>query len=169
MPCCIKSLQSRVWPKAERVPIRHVKPHGALYNMAARDPGLAAAIVRAVAAFDRSLFLFAPPDSALSRAGHAGGLRVALEGFADRAYDRSGQLVSRQVGGALLEDDEIAVRQALRLAVDGEVVSLDGVVVPMRVDTICVHGDTPGAARRARRIRAALEAAGLTVSAPGPG
>ena len=146
--------------------MRHVKPHGALYNMAARNEALAAAVVRAIVAFNPALTLFAPPDSALAKAGAAAGLRVAREGFADRAYDGSGRLVSRSVPGAVFEDDDAVASQAVQIAVRGEVVSLDGSRVPMRADTICVHGDAPGAARRAARVRSALEAAGVVVAAP---
>jgi UPF0271 protein len=153
--------------KAEGVPIRHVKPHGALYNMAAREEGLANAVVRAVAAFDPALVLFAPPASALARAGRAASLRVALEGFADRAYDAEGRLVPRRVAGAVIDDDAAAATQAVRMAVDGSVLTREGVEVPMRVDTVCLHGDAPGAARRAARIRAALVSAGVTVAAFG--
>jgi UPF0271 protein len=150
---------------AEGVRLRHVKPHGALYNMAARDRQLATAIVQAVVAFDRSLTLFAPPDSELAAAGRECGLSVALEGFADRAYDRSGCLVSRQRSGALLRDDGAAVAQALRLVKNQSVVADDGTVVVMRVDTLCLHGDTPGAAARAAAIRRELESAGVEVRA----
>jgi UPF0271 protein len=147
----------------EGIRLRHVKPHGALYNMAARDRQLAAAIVRAMTAYDSTLTLFAPPDSELAAAGRDCGLSVALEGFADRAYDRAGSLVSRQISGALLHDDEAAVSQAIRLVREGTVVALDGTVVAMRVDTLCVHGDSPGAAARAAAIRKGLESAGIDV------
>lgn len=152
--------------QAERASMRHVKPHGALYNMAARNDALAAAVVRAIVAFNPALTLFAPPDSALAKAGAAAGLRVAREGFADRAYDGSGRLVPRSVPGAVFDDDDAVASQAVQIAVRGEVVSLDGSRVPMRADTICVHGDAPGAARRAARVRSALEAAGVVVAAP---
>jgi len=152
--------------KAEGVEMRHVKPHGALYNMAVRDAALAAAIVRAVAAFDRRLSLFAPPVSALASAGVTAGLRVIPEGFIDRRYDANGHLVSRRLPQAVIDDDEIAVRQAVRLVTQGEVESIDGGVVSMRVATLCLHGDTPGAARRAAAVRQALEQAGVTVRPP---
>jgi UPF0271 protein len=148
---------------AEGLRLRHVKPHGALYNMAARDRQLAAAILRAMAAYDRTLILFAPPESELAAAAHECGLAVALEGFADRGYDRSGHLVSRQSSGALLGDDESAVRQAIRLVRDGTVVAIDGTVVRMHVDTLCLHGDLPGAAARSAAIRRGLEAASIDV------
>lgn len=152
--------------KAEGVLMRHVKPHGALYNQASRDPSVALAVVRAITAFDRSLCLFAPPASELATAGRAAGLRVVHEGFADRAYDADGRLVSRQIRGAVIDDDERAAHQAIRLALQREVEALDGRVVPLLVDTICLHGDVAGAAQRAGRIRSALESAGVTVCPP---
>jgi UPF0271 protein len=148
---------------AEGVRLRHVKPHGALYNMAARDRQLAEAIVRAITAFDRTLTLFAPHLSQLAAAGRECGLSVALEGFADRGYERTGHLVPRQSSGALLCDDEAAVAQAIRLVKEGAVVAVDGTLVAMRVDTLCLHGDTPGAAARSAAIRRGLEAAGIDV------
>jgi 5-oxoprolinase (ATP-hydrolysing) subunit A len=148
---------------AEGVRLRHVKPHGALYNMAARDRQLAAAIVRAITAYDRTLTLFAPPGSELTAAGRDCGLSVAREGFADRAYDRAGALVSRQLAGALLCDDEAAVTQAIRIVKDRAVVANDGTIVTMQVETLCLHGDSPGAAARAAAVRRGLEAAGIDV------
>lgn len=152
--------------KAEGVEMRHVKPHGALYTMAACDDTLARAIVRAIAAFDRHLCLYAQPESALARAGAHAGLCVVREGFADRTYDSRGQLVSRRLSGAVIEDIEAAARQAVRLAVHGEVVALDGTIVAMPVDTICLHGDAAGVVPRAVRVRAALTEAGVIVRQP---
>lgn len=152
--------------RAEGVTMRHVKPHGALYNQAARDGELAAAIVCALVAFDRTLCLFAPPDSALADAAIAAGVRVAREGFADRRYDVQGRLVSRQVTGSVIDDPAVAARQAVRLACAGEVEAIDGTVIRHHVDTICVHGDMAGAAARAAAVRQALQAAGVTVQAP---
>ena len=137
----------------------HVKPHGALYNMAARDAALAAAIARAVAAFDRSLILFGPPDSELLKAGYAAGLRVAAEGFADRAYEPDASLASRLKPGSLIDDPEVVVARAVRMATDRTVVAVDGSVLRLDVDTICVHGDTPGCDQLAAKLRARLEAA----------
>ena len=151
---------------AEGASLRHVKPHGALYNMAARDPHLAGAIVRAIAAFDRSLILFAPPASALIRAGEDAGLRVVREGFADRRYVATGHLASRQHSAAFVEDAADAARQAVALAVRGEVECLDGTIITLPVDTICIHGDLPGATSRAACVRAALEEAGVSLAAP---
>ncbi|MGE3507604.1 MAG: LamB/YcsF family protein [Vicinamibacterales bacterium] len=151
--------------KAEGACLRHVKPHGALYNMAARDGNTAHAIARAIAAFDRRLFLFAPPSSALQSAATDIGLSVVLEGFADRRYDSTGHLVSRLLPGAVIDDPDEAANQALQLSA-GRVTAADGSLVSLRVQSVCVHGDLPGAVRRAARVRAVLETAGITVSAP---
>ena len=148
---------------AEGVRLQHVKAHGALYNMAARDAALAMAIARATSAFSRDLILFGPPDSELLRAGEAAGLRVAAEGFADRAYEGNGSLVSRTKPGAVVHDEEIVVGRVVQLAVDGRVAAVDGSWLSLRVDTICIHSDTNGADRLAERIRAGLEKAGVSV------
>jgi 5-oxoprolinase (ATP-hydrolysing) subunit A len=147
--------------------LQHVKPHGALYNMAARDAGLAAAVARAVASFDRSLILFAPPHSQLVSAARAAGLRVAAEAFADRAYQRDGSLVPRHVPGAVIDDLDRVVSRAIVMASEQRVTAIDGTVLPLVVNTICVHGDTPGCDVLAVRLRAGLSAAGMTVQAIG--
>jgi UPF0271 protein len=148
---------------AEGVRLRHVKPHGALYNMAARDRALAAAIARATASFDRQLLMFAPPGSALATASRDAGLRVAAEGFADRAYNPDGTLAPRQNPGAVIDDVQTVVARAIRIATDRSVAATDGSSVHLAVDTICVHGDTPGAAVLAQQLRHGLTAAGVTV------
>src|SRR5688500_10362207 len=142
---------------AQGVRLQHVKPHGALFNMAARDSALADAIARATAVIDRSLILFGLPESELIAAGERAGLRTASEGFADRAYERDGSLVSRQRPGSVLDDPDIVVQRAVRMVRDGMVDTVDGSAVKLRIDTLCVHGDTPGAADLAARVRAALE------------
>ena len=147
----------------EGVKLQHVKPHGALFNMAARDAALAAAIARATAAFDSSLILFGLPDSELLKAGRAAGLRVAAEGFADRAYEADGSLVSRKKPGAVIHDADVVVSRAIRMAKDGTVEAADGTILKLQVETICVHSDTPGADQLAARLRAGLEAAGVAV------
>jgi UPF0271 protein len=152
---------------AEGVRLQHVKPHGALFNMAVRNPELSAAIARAVAAFDRSLILFGLPGSEILAAGKAAGLRVAAEVFADRAYEPDGSLTSRRKPGSVIHDADAVVARAVRMAKDRSVVAIDGSVVPLDVDTICVHGDTPGSDTLAARIRAGFEAAGVTVKAIG--
>lgn len=145
--------------------LRHVKAHGALYNMAARDPDLAGAIARATAAVDRSLRVFGLPGSHLLRAAARAGLGTAAEGFADRAYRRDGSLVPRSLAGAVIDDDDAVTERAVRMVTAGTVPTTDGSPAPLAIETICVHGDTPGAAHLAARIRAALEAAGVDVVA----
>ena len=152
---------------AEGMKLQHVKPHGALYNMAARDAGLATAIVRAMAAFDRSLILFGLAGSEMLKAGRAAGLRVAAEAFADRAYEADGSLVSRRKAGAVIHDPAIVVSRAIRMAGESAVTAIDGSTLRLDVATICVHSDTPGAADLAVRLRAGLEAAGVAVRAIG--
>ena len=152
---------------AEGVAVQHVKPHGALFNMAARSADLSAAIARAVAAIDRSLILFGLPGSEILTAGRAAGLRVAAEVFADRAYEPDGSLASRRKPGSVIHDPDAVVARAVRMVKEHSVVAIDGSVVPLEADTMCVHGDTPGSDELAAKIRAGLEAAGVTVKAIG--
>jgi 5-oxoprolinase (ATP-hydrolysing) subunit A len=152
---------------AEGVTLQHVKPHGALFNMAMRDAGLASAIARATAAFNPALILFALPESELLKAGRAEGLRVVAEAFADRAYETNGSLVSRSKPGSVIHDPAAVVARAVRMAKDGEVEAIDGSVLRFKPDTICVHSDTPGADDLAGRLSQALEAAGVIVRAIG--
>jgi UPF0271 protein len=150
--------------RAEGLSLQHVKAHGALYNMAARDPALAAAIARGVAAFDRTLILFGLPGSALLTAGADAGLPVAAEAFADRAYEPDGALQSRTRAGSVIHDPEAVVQRAVRLATRGEMIATDGTVLRLSAATLCLHGDTPGAADLARRVREGLEHAGVVVA-----
>ena len=152
---------------AEGVRLQHVKPHGALFTMAVKDARLADAIARAVAAFDKMLILFGLPGSEILKAGRASGLRVAAEVFADRGYEPDGQLASRRKPGAVIHDASLVVARAVRMVKERRVVAMDGTVVPLEADTMCVHGDTPGADQLAAKIRAGLEAAGVTVKAIG--
>lgn len=151
--------------RAEGVALQHVKPHGALYNMAARDGTIADAIARAVHAFDPSLVLFGLAGSLMLSAGKGAGLRVASEVFADRGYERDGSLASRLKPGSVIHDPEQVSARAVEMVRDGRVAALSGESIAVQADTICVHGDTPGAPELARRIRAALEAAGVDVRA----
>jgi UPF0271 protein len=151
--------------RAEGTSLRHVKAHGALYNMAARDTALADAIATAVRAFDPQLRLYGVAGSLMLAAGEAAGLRVASEVFADRAYERDGTLVSRLIPGAVIHDAGEVAARAVRMVRDGHVIARTGERLSLRADTICVHGDTPGAAALARSIRAALETAGVEVRA----
>ena len=153
----------------EGVRLRHVKAHGALYAMTAREAALAAAFARAVRAADASLVLIGPPGSAILRAASGAGLPSAAEGFADRSYERDGTLTPRSRPGAVIHDAGLAAARAVRMAVEGIVVASDGTAIEMEVDTICLHGDTPGAVDLARAVRTALERAGLSVRALGHG
>ena len=150
---------------AQGLTLQHVKAHGALYNMACKERPLADAIARAVATFDRSLILFGLPNSELMRAGDAAGLPVAAEVFADRAYERDGSLTSRTKPGSVIHDEKAVVERAVRMVKQQQVVAIDGSVVALQADTICLHGDTPGAAALARVIRRGLEAAGVSIAA----
>jgi 5-oxoprolinase (ATP-hydrolysing) subunit A len=149
--------------RTEGCELQHVKPHGALYNMAVRDEVLAGAIARAVAAFDRKLLLIGPPGSELLRAGLDAGLRVAAEAFADRAYKPDGSLVPRTEAGALLTDSALVSNRVLRMVTNHEVDAVDGSTLTMEAETFCIHGDTPGAGRLAAAVRQRLEASGITV------
>lgn len=149
--------------------LRHVKPHGALYTMAARDRELAAAIARAVAGLDDRLILVGLAGSALVEAGRELGLCVAEEAFADRAYNDDGSLVPRHWPGALVVDEDDVVQRVRRLVLDGAVTSVRGAVIRLHADTICLHGDTPGAERLARAVRRDLEQAGVKIMAVGQG
>jgi UPF0271 protein len=144
----------------------HVKPHGALYNMAARDRKVAEPVARAIQTSDSSLILFAPTDSELTRAGESAHLRVAQEVFADRNYLADGSLVPRTRPDALLHDPDAAAARVLRMLGEGKVRSVDGADVDVGVETICVHGDTPGAVEFARALRTRLEGEGVTICAP---
>jgi UPF0271 protein len=152
---------------AAGVKLQHVKPHGALFNMGARDASLAEAIAKAVASFDRSLILFGLAGSEMLAAGRAAGLRVASEVFADRAYEPDGSLRSRKKPHAVIDDSALVVARAIRMVKDQSVEAIDGSIVPLQADTICVHGDTPGADVLAARLRAGLQAAGVDVRALG--
>lgn len=149
----------------EGVALAHVKPHGVLYNRAARDRALAAAIARAVAAVDRRLRLFGLAGSLLIEEARALGLHAVEEAFADRAYRADGSLVPRDRAGAVIVDEAAVVARVLRMVREGSVRSVEGTEVPLHADTICLHGDTPGAARLARLVREALESAGVRIAA----
>ena len=160
----IRALQ-RVDPDLK---IAHVKAHGALYNEAWRDATVAKSIVggvRAVFAAPSDVAVFAAPNSALADAALAAGLRVVREGFVDRAYEKDGSLRSRKLLGALHTDPQVAAKQALSFVRDGGVRAHDGSFLKLTVDTLCLHGDTPGAPAIAAAVRAALKGAGVKVQA----
>ena len=145
--------------------LRHVKPHGALYNMSARDPMIADAIAEAVADFDARLIVVGLSGSESIKAAELRGLRVAHEVFADRRYRADGSLIPRSHAGAVIDNVDHAVAQALDLATRGEVVADDGSLVQLQADTLCLHGDRADAADFARRLRLALDAASVEVVA----
>lgn len=158
----IRALQ-RVDPDLK---ISHVKAHGALYNQAERDATIAAAIVagvKKVFATPTDVALYAPPDSAMVDAALAAGLRVVREGFVDRAYEADGTLRSRKLAGAMHTDPQVAAKQALSFVRDGGVRAHNGSFLKMTVNTLCLHGDTPGAPAIAVAVREALAAAGVKV------
>jgi len=150
----------------ESIPVRYVKLHGALANMAAEDEAVARAAFEGAALVDRSLAVLALDNSAQVAAAENLGLRVAREAYADRAIDDHGLLVPRGTPGAVLEDAGKAVDQCLGLARRGELTTLSGNVLASAARSICIHGDTPGAVAMARRIRAALLEAGVSITAP---
>jgi 5-oxoprolinase (ATP-hydrolysing) subunit A len=149
--------------------LAHVKPHGGLYNLAARDRRVADEIAQAVWEIDPQLILVGLAGSQSLAAGRARGLAVASEAFADRAYAAGGSLVPRSQPGAVLGDVALAAAQGLRLAREGRVRAADGTEVAVAADTLCLHGDGPDAVALARRLRAELESAGIELRAPGPG
>jgi len=147
--------------RANGARVAYVKAHGALYNTAAVDAEVARALVEAVRLFDPSLPVLTLPGSEVSNACADAGLRAVGECFADRAYDSSGRLVQRSRPGAVIHDHDAVVARAVAMATTGEVVADDGTTVPIRAKSMCVHGDTPGAAALAAAIRDALQAADI--------
>lgn len=144
--------------------LQHVKPHGAMYNMALKGRELSRAIAEAVAELDHNLIVFAPPKSAMAEVAAEAGLRVAYEFFADRAYNPDGSLVSRKKLGAIIEEPEKAVKRAIRAVKEGVVEAFDGTIVELgQVHTICVHGDTPTAVKLAGALKRGLVKAGIEV------
>lgn len=150
--------------------LQHVKPHGALYNMAAADTTVARRIAAAVAAVDRNLLLVAlggQTAPAMTEIGQEMGIRVIFEAFPDRAYTAEGTLVSRHKAGAVIHDPQQVAARALKMAADGQVVAEDGRILSLQVDTLCVHGDTPDALALVRQIRQVLADQHITVAPPG--
>jgi len=145
--------------------LHHVKPHGALYNMAARDRALAYAIAAAVRDFNPTLILVGLAGSALVDAGRAAGLRVQREGFCDRRYRADGSLTPRSEASAVIEDIDVAVAQAVSIATAGEATAGDGANVHIEADSLCVHGDRANAAAFAERLHRALADADVQIAA----
>jgi len=148
------------------IKMQHVKPHGNLYNMSVGNEALSRAIAEAIAAVDSDLIwvvLGGAQSSLAKKIAAETGIRVAFEAFPDRTYDPDGKLTSRKLPGAVIEDPKRSVEQALRMAVDGEIVAVDGSRLQMEIHTLCLHGDNPSAVQHTRAIRQALEAEGIGV------
>jgi 5-oxoprolinase (ATP-hydrolysing) subunit A len=143
--------------------VAYVKPHGALYNTIVTEPDQAAAVVEAVRRVDPRLPVLGLPDSEWLRQAAAAGLSTVSEVFADRSYDAAGRLVSRRLPGSVLVDPDAIQRRVLQMVLEGSVQADDGATVRVQAESVCVHGDTPDAVTIARRVRRALEEAGLTV------
>ncbi len=150
--------------RAQGVPLRHVKPHGALYNFAAHDMPTARAIARAVTRFDSHLILVAPANSRLIDAAKEFGLACAREGFIDRAYRSDASLLPRTERGAVVSSPARAVQVAMQLVRDKTVRAIDGTLLQLEVDTLCIHGDAPHAIDTARAVHEALRASGVTLA-----
>ncbi|QAY69596.1 LamB/YcsF family protein [Xylanimonas protaetiae] len=154
---------------AEGTVVRYVKPHGALYNTAQGDERVAHDVAAAVAAVDPSLVMLGLPGSVALAAAAEHGLPTAAEAFADRAYTPAGTLVPRRDPGAVLHDPVLVAGRMVRLVTEGVVEAVDGTLVAVAADSICVHGDSPGAVTTARALRAALREAGVRLAAFAPG
>jgi UPF0271 protein len=150
--------------KKNGLEIQHLKAHGAMYNTAGKDINLALAICRAVKDFDPQIILLGLSGSKLLEAAAETGLRAASEVFADRAYEEDGSLVDRRKPGAMIEDEDEAIRRVVRMVKEGKVTAITGRDVAVGADSICVHGDGPKALAFTRRIRAALLAEGVALS-----
>ena len=154
---------------AEGVRLQHVKPHGALYNMAVRDPAIWETVAAAMADLDKDLVLFvlggAAREDLLAMGAHHG-IRIAFEFFADRAYNPDGSLVARKTPGAVIKDHELAAQRVRKMATDGTVTCVDGTEIALHADTICVHGDNPAALQLVRKIRDTLTSAGVDICPP---
>jgi UPF0271 protein len=149
--------------KVAGVRLQHVKPHGALYNLAARNESTAREVIDAVRAYDAGLILVAPAGSLSAQMAAAAGLPVALEAFADRAYLSDGRLAPRTMEGAVIHDPDEVGRRVIKLVETGTLLAIDGKEIEIKAHTLCVHGDTPGAWKLARAVRQALEEAGISV------
>ncbi|MCI9469339.1 MAG: LamB/YcsF family protein [Oscillospiraceae bacterium] len=154
----------RAFCDANGIVMQHVKPHGAMYNMAGKDAALAEAICKGVAAVDRGLILLGLSGSMLLRAAEDCGLRWASEVFADRGYQADGSLVPRGMPGDIIHDEDAAVARVVRMVTEGRVTAVTGEDVSIRADSVCVHGDNPRALAFAQKIRDGLDAAGVAIA-----
>ena len=153
--------------KAEGVKLQHVKPHGALYNVAEKDVTTAAAIAEAIKAVDPDLYMVCLGNSAMVEAAKKVGVKYVEEAFADRAYTSQGTLVPRKQAGAVIHDVNAVADRVLSMVKNKTVIAIDGTVVPISAQTICVHGDTPGAVEMIKAIRAKLEQENIILKAFG--
>ncbi|MGF6906018.1 LamB/YcsF family protein [Fusobacterium sp. PH5-44] len=149
--------------KAEGVALQHVKPHGAMYNMAAKDYKLALAIAEAIKEVDDQLIFMGLANSEMIRAGKDIGLRVCNEVFADRAYNDDGTLVARSIPGSVIHDKDIAIQRVIKMVKEGKVTSVNGKEVEINAESICIHGDNPEALNFSKNIKEALEKEGVTI------
>ncbi len=152
--------------KAAGKKLNHVKPHGALYNKASVDPETASAIAQAVFYFNRELILYGPADSCLMAAAELTGLRFCREAFADRTYTPAGLLTPRSETNALIEDETRAVKQVLQMVSQKTVTAVDGSVIPIEAETICIHGDGRSAVKIAAALHISLTEKGIIIKAP---
>lgn len=150
--------------KAEGVTLQHVKPHGALYNMAAKDYQLSQAICEAIQSFDKNLIVLALSGGELAKAAKDMGLRTALEVFADRGYEEDGTLVDRRKEGAMITDEQEAIQRVIRMVKEKKVTAVTGRDIPIQADSVCVHGDGAKALAFVEKIRAALQQEGIQIS-----
>jgi UPF0271 protein len=156
----------QAFAQSQGLKLQHVKAHGSLYNMAVANPKIWEAMAEAIAKVDREMILVVLASSkreSLLEIGKRHGIRIAFEAFPDRAYNKDGSLVSRREKGAVLHDHEIVAKRALKMALEGKVIALDGTEVELKADTLCVHGDNPAAVEMVKRIRQELKEAGVTV------
>lgn len=150
--------------KANGIMLQHVKPHGAMYNMAGKNPAMARAICEGIQEVDDGLILMALSGSEMVKAAIETGLPVAREVFADRAYEEDGSLVSRSKPGAVITDEELAIRRVIQMIKKGTVTSVTGKEIPVQPDSVCTHGDNAKALAFVKRIRATLEEEGISIS-----
>lgn len=149
--------------RAKGVKMQHVKPHGALYNMAAKDYALSTAICEAIKEFDSSLIVLALSGGQLAKAAQDMGLRTAMEVFADRGYEEDGTLVDRRKEGAMITDEEEAIARVIRMVKEKKVTAVTGKDIPIQADSICVHGDGAKALAFVEKIREAFQAEGIRI------
>jgi UPF0271 protein len=156
----------QAFAQSQGLKLQHVKAHGSLYNMAVANPKIWEAIAESVGKVDRDIILVVLASSkreSLLETGKRHGIRIAFEAFPDRAYNKDGSLVSRREKGAVIHDHEVVAKRALKMAVEGKVIAMDGTEIELRADTLCVHGDNPAAVQMVKKIREELKNADVTV------